>query len=250
MPQLGNYWEMLWICSYVLKLIILAGTMTVWDISLYTMQHLVLLLVLLFIFLWSVLIWYMYPRSWRSIFESISVPDVIFELNSSGCNISTGDFCVVSKFKDVTLQPVDIICFQNDYPHPIRGITLINNTIIFQWVTHLPANIIDKVNSSSLVLHFYSCCCMDGYIDVWFWDGTIKYLSSERRNLVIYASLIVFPLLVLYITLLLLAKPFVWYWDGIISCSIEHGDVCILNSFPSHSSLNHTASFRWCSLIK
>ena len=47
----------------------------------------------------------------------------------------------------------------------------------------------------------------NGYIDVWFWDGTVRYLSPEHRNLVIYASLIVFPLLVPYITLLLLAKP-------------------------------------------
>ena len=47
----------------------------------------------------------------------------------------------------------------------------------------------------------------NGYIDVWYWDGTIKYLSPEHRNLVIYASLIVFPLIVPYITLLLLAKP-------------------------------------------
>ena len=47
----------------------------------------------------------------------------------------------------------------------------------------------------------------NGYIDVWFWDGTVRYLSPEHRNLVIYASLIVFPLIVPYITLLLLAKP-------------------------------------------
>ena len=47
----------------------------------------------------------------------------------------------------------------------------------------------------------------NGYIDVWYWDGTVKYLSPEHRNLVIYASLIVFPLIIPYITLLLLAKP-------------------------------------------
>ena len=46
-----------------------------------------------------------------------------------------------------------------------------------------------------------------GYIDVWYWDGTVRYLSPEHRNLVIYASLIVFPLVIPYITLLLLAKP-------------------------------------------
>ena len=46
----------------------------------------------------------MHPRSWRSIFESLSISDVIFELNSSTYNISTGDVCVVSKFKDATLQ--------------------------------------------------------------------------------------------------------------------------------------------------
>ena len=47
----------------------------------------------------------------------------------------------------------------------------------------------------------------NGYIDVWYWDGTVRYLSPEHRNLVIYASLIVFPLIIPYITLLLLAKP-------------------------------------------
>ena len=47
----------------------------------------------------------------------------------------------------------------------------------------------------------------NGYIDVWYWDGTVRYLSPEHRNLVIYASLIVFPLIVPYIALLLLAKP-------------------------------------------
>ena len=47
----------------------------------------------------------------------------------------------------------------------------------------------------------------NGYIDVWYWDGTVRYLSRDHRNLVIYASLLVFPLIVPYITLLLLAKP-------------------------------------------
>ena len=47
----------------------------------------------------------------------------------------------------------------------------------------------------------------NGYIDVWFWDGTVRYLSPEHRNLVIYASLIVFLLIIPYITLLLFAKP-------------------------------------------
>ena len=47
----------------------------------------------------------------------------------------------------------------------------------------------------------------NGYIDVCGLDGTVRYFSPQHRNLVIYASLIVFPLLVPYIALLLLAKP-------------------------------------------
>ena len=47
----------------------------------------------------------------------------------------------------------------------------------------------------------------NGYIDVWRLDGTVRYLSPQHCNLVIYVSLTVFPLIVPYIALLLLAKP-------------------------------------------
>ena len=47
----------------------------------------------------------------------------------------------------------------------------------------------------------------NGYIDVWGLDGTVRYFSPQHRNLVIYVSLTVFPLIVPYIALLLLAKP-------------------------------------------
>ena len=47
----------------------------------------------------------------------------------------------------------------------------------------------------------------NGYIDVWYWDGTVKYLSPEHCNLMICASLIVLTFIAPYIALLLLAKP-------------------------------------------
>ena len=47
----------------------------------------------------------------------------------------------------------------------------------------------------------------NGYIDVCGLDGTVRYFSPQHRNLVIYVSLTVFPLIVPYFVLLLLAKP-------------------------------------------
>ena len=47
----------------------------------------------------------------------------------------------------------------------------------------------------------------NGYTDVWYWDGGVRYWSSEHCSLVIYSSLIVFSLVVSYISILLLAKP-------------------------------------------
>ena len=93
--------------------------------------------------------------------QSLPIPDVIFELNSSNYIISSGDFCNVSKFQNVTLQSkssnqINITCIRDDYPHPTRGLAFINCTVTFRQVTfincgtYLPDNFTRIVNSSSL----------------------------------------------------------------------------------------------------
>ena len=93
--------------------------------------------------------------------QSLSSPDVIFELNSSNYIISSGNFCIVSKFTNVTLQTnnpktATITCIKDDYHHPTRGLAFINCTVTFQRVifvncgTYLPDNFTGFLNSSSL----------------------------------------------------------------------------------------------------
>ena len=94
--------------------------------------------------------------------QSLSVPDVIFELNSSNYIISSGDFCIVSKFMSVTLQSkrskqATITCIQDKYhPHPTTGLAFVKSDVTFQRVTfikcgtYLPDNFNGFLNSSSL----------------------------------------------------------------------------------------------------
>ena len=94
--------------------------------------------------------------------QSLSVPDVIFELNSSNYNISSGDFCIFNKFMNVTLQsksskPATITCIQHeDHPCPTTGLAFVNSTVTFRRVTfvncgtYLPDNFTGFLNSSSL----------------------------------------------------------------------------------------------------
>ena len=69
--------------------------------------------------------------------QSLSIPDVIFELDTPNYNISNGNFCIVSKFTNVTLQTnnpktATITCFQEDYPYPTTGLAFINCTVTFR----------------------------------------------------------------------------------------------------------------------
>ena len=93
--------------------------------------------------------------------QSLSIPDVIFELDTPNYNISNGNFCIVSKFTNVTLQTnnpktATITCFQEDYPYPTTGLAFINCTVTFRRVTfincgtYLPDNFTGFLNSPSL----------------------------------------------------------------------------------------------------
>ena len=96
--------------------------------------------------------------------QSSSVPEVIFELNNSNYTISSGDFCIVNKSKNVALysktsQPAVITCAQEHHPYLTRGLAFINATVILQGVTFsncgtylntLPDNIADILHSSTM----------------------------------------------------------------------------------------------------